>query len=228
MKQKITIIEDNKDMSELIKTFLSDDGFETVQYFSAESALEGFEKDNTDLFILDINLPGMNGFDFLTELRKVSNLPVLILSARSADVDIVNGLGIGADDFMSKPFSSSILLARVHALLRRVGESSSQGKSNAVEKFGDFEFDSTTLTLSYKHKALTISMRECRLLDYLIKNKGQPVLPEKIYSDVWKNTYGDITIVGVYIQRLRRKIEDDPSNPKFILTKNGSGYYFQN
>lgn len=231
MKHRIMIVEDNHDMSDLIKAFLEGDGFETVQFFDAESALENFEGAGADLIVLDINLPGMDGFEFLTKIRKFTSIPVLILSARSADVDIVSGLGFGADDFMSKPFSSVVLLARVRALLRRAGEQSEGKKAedaSNVEKFGDYEFDSSTLTLSKDGMPMPISMRECRLLDYLIKNKGNAVLPEKIYSDVWQNTYGDITIVGVYIQRLRRKIEDDSSNPKFIITKTGFGYMFQN
>lgn len=227
MNNKIMIVEDNQDMSELIKAFLEGENFLTCQFFDAESALEKFEKENPDLVVLDINLPGMNGFDFVKNLRKFSKIPVLILSARSADSDIVNGLEFGADDFMTKPFSFAVLIARIQALLRRYSEI--PGKDDSlIEKFGDFQFDSSTLTLSKNGVPMPISMRECRLLDYLIKRKGKPVLPEKIYNDVWQNSFGDITIVGVYIQRLRRKIEADGTSPKFIVTKNGYGYMFQN
>jgi DNA-binding response OmpR family regulator len=169
----------------------------------------------------------MDGFEFLNIIRKKSDMPVLILTARKTDQDVITGLGYGADDFISKPFSSGIVIARIRALLRRAGPSVSRDADHTATVFGPYAFDSATLTLMKAEVPVPLSMRECRLLDYLIKNTGKSRTPETIYNDVWKNLYGDVTIVAVYIQRLRRKLEDDPAAPVYIQTMPGYGYVFR-
>jgi len=221
------IVEDNREMSDLIVIFLEQEGFGTVVFDTAEKALEQFPQAHADLIILDINLPGMDGFEFLNIIRKQTQIPVLILTARTSDQDVITGLGYGADDFISKPFSSAIVIARVRALLRRSTGTAAPAQSTVHEvRFGPFAFDSSSFILTKDGVQIPLSMRECRLLDYLIKTAGKNAPPETIYNDVWKNTYGDVTIVGVYIQRLRRKIETDPANPVYIQTAPGYGYSF--
>lgn len=226
MKRKIFIIEDNSEIVELLKIFLGQEGFEVSSASSAEEALEKFSQISPDLMILDINLPGMSGFDFIPLIRKKTEVPILCLTARTSDIDVVTGLSNGADDYLPKPFSSAVLVAHVRALLRRSDASLSQGEALKSYKFGDFEFFPSTFTLLKNKNHLPLSMNEYRLLDFLIKNAGTPFEPEKIYKEVWKNEYGDTTSVAVYIQRLRRKLENDPKNPKFILTQAGYGYSF--
>jgi DNA-binding response OmpR family regulator len=226
MKRTIMVVEDNIEMAELLSIFLGQEGFDTVCAGSAESALQYFSGQHIDLIVLDINLPGMDGFEFLGLLRKQSDVPVLILTARKTDQDVITGLGYGADDFISKPFSSAIVVARIRALLRRAAAPVSAGASEHLTSFGPYIFDASTLTLTRESVPVPLSMRECRLLDYLIKNAGKSRTPETIYSDVWKNMYGDVTIIAVYIQRLRRKIEADPGNPRYIQTMPGYGYCF--
>ncbi len=225
MKQRIMIIEDNQEIVELITLFLEQEGFETCSYETAELALQNFDKDKPDLITLDINLPGMSGFDFIPLIRQKSSVPILCLTARTTDIDVVTGLGNGADDYIPKPFSSIVLTAHIKALLRRA-QSSGPGQEQNEVRFGPYTFIVTSFILQKEDMQIPLSMRECRLLDYLIKNNGASKTPETIYKDVWQNEYGDLTTVGVYIQRLRKKIEDDPKNPKYILTTNGEGYSF--
>jgi two-component system response regulator RegX3 len=179
--------------------------------------------DPVSLVILDVNLPGMDGFAFLDRFRKTKSTPVLIVSARSADEDIITGLGYGADEFVTKPFSPRVLVARVRAMLRR-----SQGLADlpAALAFGPFTFDRDACLLKKGDQRIPLSNKEFGVLDHLLAQEGRPSTPEAIYKGVWKNTYGDLTSVAVYIQRLRRKIEVDPSHPVYIETVPGMGYRF--
>ena len=223
------IIEDVPEMSNLISLYLSKEGMETFQSETGEDALDKLEGINPDLLILDLNLPGMDGFEFLSQFRKKSNAPVIIVSARDEDEDIITGLGYGADEFVTKPFSPRVLTARVRALLRRINDSSSEDSSQII-KFGDFFLDLNSCSLKQvkggKNIRVPLSAKEYGVLEVLVKNQGKPLSPDVIYKEVWGNTFGDITAVAVYIQRLRKKIEDDCSNPKYIETVFGMGYRF--
>jgi DNA-binding response OmpR family regulator len=224
MKSKVLIIEDIKEMSDLISMYLSREGLETAAADSGERALEILGGFSPDLLILDINLPGMDGFEFLHEFRRTRNCPVLIVSARDADEDIITGLGYGADEFVTKPFSPRVLVARVRALLRR----SQEGQTSASKetRFGPFVLDMDACVLKKSGERIPLSIREYGVLEYLISCEGKPQSPEEIYKAVWKNEYGDLTAVAVYIQRLRKKLEDDPSEPRYIETVHGRGYRF--
>jgi two-component system response regulator RegX3 len=180
--------------------------------------------------VLDLNLPGMDGFEFLQRFRKTAATPVLIMSARDADEDIISGLGGGADEFVTKPFSPRVLVARVRALLRRVQEGSAAAPGAAEEAtvFGDFTLYHKSCILKRGEERIPLSAKELAVLTFLVRNPGMPLSPEKIYSEVWKNAYGDLSAVAVYIQRLRKKIEADPASPKFIETVFGMGYRFEN
>ena len=224
MKARILIIEDIIEMAELISMYLKKEDMETVICENAEEGFLEYSRNAYDLIVLDINLPGMDGYEFLQKLRKESTGPVMVVSARDTDEDMIMGLGIGADDFVTKPFSPKVLTARVRAMLRRT-KSMAQPRKNLVT-FGDFILDPESYILKRGEERVVLSARELEVLAYLAKNAGKPVTPETIYNDVWNNEYGDITIIAVYIQRLRKKIEDDPGNPTFIETVRGKGYRF--
>jgi two-component system response regulator RegX3 len=224
VQARILIIEDVKEMAELIRLYLQKDGMEAVLSETGEDGLAAFVKEKFDLVVLDINLPGMDGFEFLQRLRKTSTVPVLIVSARDADEDMILGLGIGADEFVTKPFSPKVLTARVRALLRRVTDL--RPMSGNIIRFGDFTLDLDGYLLKKGSEKVPLSSKEFEVLSYLATHAGKAINPDTIYSEVWKNQYGDITAVAVYLQRLRRKIEIDPAEPVFLETVHGMGYRF--
>jgi len=221
MKARILVIEDMKEMGELIKVYLEKEGCETDLRETAEEGLEAFRADRFDLIILDINLPGIDGFEFLQRLRSRSNVPVMIVSARDSDEDMILGLGVGADEFVTKPFSPKVLIARVRAMLRRA--SSPPPRSLG---FGQFTLDLEGGLLAKGRQRIPLSSREFDVLAFLATQPGKTFSPQAIYEGVWKNQYGDVTAVGVYMQRLRRKIEEDPARPAFLQTVHGMGYRF--
>ncbi len=224
----IYIIEDEESISKLISLYLTKEKMDSKAFFNAEDALKELKDGKQpNLIILDLNLPGMSGFDFLEELKKIYNkdIPsVMILSARDSDEDIIKGLGFGADEFVTKPFSPGVLMARIKANLRR--------QSFALEKMEDYiQFGNYTLllgscVLKKNGQKISLSSKEYEVLEFLVKNAGQVISPERIYQNVWKVEYGDITAVAVYIQRLRKKIEENPSDCKYIKTDFGKGYIF--
>jgi two-component system response regulator RegX3 len=235
MKAKVLIIEDVAEMGQLVTMYLEKEGMACTWVESAEAAFERLEALTTaseapfDLIILDLNLPGMDGFEFLQRFRKTNSVPVLIMSARDADEDIISGLGGGADEFVTKPFSPRVLVARVRALIRRVQEEAagvSSGNAEESTTFGDFTLYYKSCMLKKGDERIPLSAKEFEVLSFLSHNPGTPLSPERIYSEVWKNAYGDLSAVAVYIQRLRKKIEADSANPKFIETVFGMGYRF--
>ena len=223
MKARILVIEDVKEMSDLIRLYLEKEGMETAACETGEEGLAAFAAGSYDLVVLDINLPGIDGFEFLQRLRKTSAVPVMIVSARDTDEDMILGLGIGADEFVTKPFSPRVLIARVRAMLRR--QSDLRAGENCV-RFGEYSLDLDGYLLKRGTEKVPLSTREFEVLACLATHPGKAMNPETIYSEVWKNRYGDVTAVGVYIQRLRRKIEAEPSNPVLIETVHGMGYRF--
>lgn len=223
MKGNVLIIEDEPDLAELIRIYLQDEGITSHICATAEEGLIEIQREQYDLVSLDINLPGMDGFEFLQSLRRENRIPVIIVSARQADEDIIMGLGIGADEFVTKPFSPKVLAARIRALLRR---SKTPGDEKKEIAFGIFRLDVGAFTLWKGEDRVPISIREFEVLLYLAERPGKAFRSEKIYRDVWGNQYGDISSVAVYIQRLRKKIEKDPGEPVFIQTVRGMGYRF--
>ncbi|MDR2028985.1 MAG: response regulator transcription factor [Treponema sp.] len=223
MQGKILIIEDVKELAELVSLYLSKDGFEPRSVESAEAGFALLGEWKPDLVILDINLPGMDGFEFLQKFRKDNNTPVLIVSARDSDEDLITGLGGGADEFVTKPFSPKVLVARVRAVLRRVRDFEEKPSANLFG-FGPFILDYDACLLRRGGERVPLSAREYEVLAFLAKNSGRPWTPDQIYNAVWQTAYGDVTTVAVYIQRLRKKIEEDSARPLYIETVYGMGY----
>ncbi|MDR3312068.1 MAG: response regulator transcription factor [Spirochaetaceae bacterium] len=226
MKAKVLIVEDVTELAELVSLYLEKEGMETVRCETAEDALSRLTTFVPDLVILDLNLPGMDGFEFLQRFRKSHSIPVLIMSARDADEDIISGLGGGADEFVTKPFSPRVLVARVRALIRRAQDNSAGEEREALVAFGDFTLYLGSCILKKAGVRIPLSAREFGILSFFAKNPGKPLLPELIYREVWNNAYGDLSAVAVYVQRLRKKIEADPKESRFIETVFGMGYRF--
>ncbi|MBO7047869.1 MAG: response regulator transcription factor [Spirochaetia bacterium] len=225
MKASVVIIEDIKEMSDLIQLYVKREGMDTKVFDNAEDALEYLKTSTPDLILLDINLPGMDGFEFLNIYHKQSDCPVLIVSARDSDEDIIMALGYGADEFVTKPFSPKVLMARIRALLRRK-QSGSSGSSKNVIQFGPYTLNTESCLLKRDDERIHLSAKEFDILLYLINTKGKTSTPEEIYRKVWGSEFGDLTAVAVYVQRLRKKLEADPAAPHFIETVHGMGYRF--
>ena len=226
MSERILIIEDIAEMSELIRLYIENAGMQAETCETAELALKRLETCTPDLVLLDLNLPGMSGLDFLNKLKTgdKKSVPVMIVSARDADEDIIAGLGYGADEFVTKPFSPRVLVARVQANLRKNLPSSAGGEQKF--RFGEYTVLLESCVVKKGDKKIPLSAKEYEVLEFLIKNEGATLAPEKIYSSVWQNQYGDMTAVAVYMQRLRKKFEADPAHPQFLRTVFGMGYKF--
>lgn len=225
MKGIILIVEDTRELADLYALYLEREGFSCTIALDAETALPLAKSQSWNLVVLDINLPGMDGFQFLEEFRKFSAVPVMILTAREADEDIIHGLGVGADDFVTKPCPPRVLAARVRASIRRTLAKTDDQEANLFH-FGPFELDAEALYLTREGHPINLSPREFGILVFLIKARGKSFSPEEIYQQVWGQNFGDISAVGVYIQRIRRKLGDDPAAPRYIQTQYGLGYRF--
>lgn len=225
MRGNILVVEDEKEIAELITLYLEKEGIKTFHAESGEEGLRLLEEEKIDLIVLDINLPGIDGFETLQKLRVKHTTPVIIVSARTDDADLIMGFGIGADDFVSKPFSPKVLTARVRAHLRR-NELNKSSQKNTVS-FGDCVLDLEAYQLKKSGKLVNLSPKELEIVVYLVNNQGKRKSQEAIYEAVWGSAYGDISTVSVHMRRIRKKVEDDPKNPKFLKTSHGFGYFFQ-
>lgn len=224
MKADVLIIEDEQELAELEALYLKKEGVNTTIAGSAEQGVAYMQDQQFDLIVLDINLPGMDGFEFLQKIRRDSSIPVIIVSAREADEDIIMGLGTGADEFVTKPFSPKVLCARVRALLRRSTVFSSEDRT--VYRFGPYELDYDGYNLKRSGEIVQMAVREFEILRFLIEHAGKVYSLQELYSTVWGQDFGDISAVSVYIQRIRKKIEFDYHSPLFIKTVHGKGYLF--
>ena len=219
----VLIVEDDAAIAELVATYLRRDGAVVRVAASAEEASAWPGLATCDLILLDLGLPGADGLEFLRRLRASSQVPVIIVSARESDEDKVTGLGLGADDFVGKPFSPRVLAARVAAQLRRASYGAAL-PDRAL--FGPYALDFSGRILERSGEPVRLSRREFELLAFLVRNEGRTYGPEELYSSVWRLEHGDLSTVAVHIQRVRRKIEDNPQSPRWIRTVPGAGYRF--
>ena len=228
--RKILVVEDEDAIREVVALNLRLAGYEVTEAASAEQALAVFSPSaGFDVAVLDIMLPGMNGFSLCETIRRDSaSIGIIMLSAKTLETDKIKGLSIGADDYMTKPFSVSELLARVEALVRRVGR---QGASSAAPEpdgrmvSGVFVLDQKSRVLYKNGTPIDLTQVEFQIMELFFANPGVALVREKILEGVWgENYFGDVKIVDVNIRRLRMKIEDEPSAPKHILTVWGYGY----
>ncbi len=225
MKKKIMIIDDEQPIAEILQYNLEQEGFRVLVAYDGESAIRLAFVEKPDLILLDIMLPRIDGFNVCREIRQKLDVPIIMLSAREAEVDKVLGLELGADDYVTKPFSARELIARIKATLRR---SHLQKKSNKILICGDLKLDLDEMLLNKKGVEIELTFREFSLLAYLLKNAGHVFSREKLLEEVWGFDYlGDERTVDVTIRRLREKIEDNPGNPSYICTRRGVGYYLR-
>ena len=226
--KKVLIIEDEKRISDIVNYNLSKEGFETLTAYDGAEGLEMALSNDPDLVLLDVMLPTMDGFEICRKVREKSNVPIIILTAKEEEVDKVLGLELGADDYITKPFGVRELIARVKANIRRTGMSEVIGADPAnVRDFGNITIDLNRYEARKNGVPLELTLREFELLRYLAEREGKVYSREQLLEDVWGyEYYGDIRTVDVTVRRLREKLEDDSSDPRYILTKRGVGYYF--
>lgn len=228
MNEKILVVEDEKEIADLIRDYLSASNYKVIIANDGEKGLELFESEKPQLTILDIMLPKKDGFEVCRTIRSKSNIPILMLSAKKEDTDKIIGLGLGADDYITKPFSPRELIARVQSQLRRYTELSTNQEKKEILSFNGLEIDATAYTITLDNEIVPFSVKEFEILHYLASNANQALSREKIFDEIWGyNEYGDINTVTVHIRKIREKIEKDPSRPSFIETVWGIGYKFK-
>ena len=230
MAYKILVVEDELPIADILKFNLEREGYLVVNAYDGEEALQKTFSEKPDLVLLDVMIPKKDGFQVLKEIRDRSQLPVLMVTAKEEEVDKVLGLELGADDYITKPFSIRELLARVKANLRRMGveEIQENPEDKKVLRFSDLEINLTKYEVKKRGQVIELTLREFELLLFLAAKPDQVFTREQLLEEVWGyEYYGDIRTVDVTVRRLRVKVEDDSSKPKFIYTKRGVGYYFK-
>ncbi|WP_117282946.1 response regulator YycF [Streptococcus intermedius] len=230
--KKILVVDDEKPISDIIKFNMVKEGYEVVTAFDGRESLELFEAERPDILILDLMLPEIDGLEVARTIRKTSNVPIIVLSAKDSEFDKVIGLEIGADDYMTKPFSNRELQARVKAILRRTDLTIENQEAEAAPTeivIGDLQILTDAFVVKKHGEELDLTHREFELLHHLATHIGQVMTREHLLETVWGYDYfGDVRTVDVTIRRLREKIEDIPSRPEYILTRRGVGYYMRN
>ncbi len=229
--KRILIIEDDPGIAELERDYLEASEFQVDIESDGTAGLQQALKGEYDLFILDVMLPGQDGFQICRELRKESEIPILMVSARQEDIDKIRALGLGADDYIIKPFSPSELVARVKAHLARYDRLTGTTNTTKVKsiQIGELEIQPETHRVFQKGQEITLTNKEFELLLYLAQNPGIVFSKDKLFDQIWGlDAMGDTATVMVHINRLREKIEPDPSSPVYIETVWGAGYRFSN
>jgi two-component system response regulator VicR len=227
--RKVLIIEDEKAISDIVKFNLTKEGFTAETAFDGKEGLDKALTGDPDLVLLDVMLPSMDGFEVCRKLREKSDVPIIMLTAKEEEVDKVLGLELGADDYITKPFGLRELIARIKANIRRAQPpQQSESESSGIEDFGTLTIDMDRYEVRKNGNPLELTLREFELLKYLAERENKVFSREQLLEDVWGyEYYGDIRTVDVTVRRLREKLEDDPGNPKYIMTKRGVGYYFK-
>ena len=231
MKEKvhILIVEDEKNISDILKFNLEKESYDISQRFDGKEGLDFALKNEVDLILLDIMLPSMDGFEICKQIRKVKNTPIIMLTAKEEEVDKGLGLELGADDYITKPFSVREVVARVKANVRRVEMIENSAVASQLLKFKDIEIDVSKYIVKVRGEEIKITFREFELLKFLAQHRDQVYSREQLLTIVWEYEYIGVDserTVDVTVRRLREKIETDPSNPEFVITKRCVGYYF--
>ncbi|KJS12907.1 MAG: hypothetical protein JL56_10755 [Desulfotomaculum sp. BICA1-6] len=224
---KILIVEDEKEIAELVRDYLVREGYQVIISPDGEQGLQDYRRHAPDMVILDIMLPRVDGMELCRMIRNESNIPILMLSAKHSEVDKILSLGLGADDYMTKPFSPGELVARIKAQLRRYTLLSTPPGNQGMLKYGELEIDSKGYNVFLAGKKVDLSAKEFEILNLLAANPQQVFTREQIFDRVWGfNEFGDINTVTVHIRKIREKVEPEPARPRFIKTVWGVGYKF--
>jgi two-component system response regulator RegX3 len=224
---KILVVEDEASFSDALAYLLGKEGFEVIVADTGPAAIEQFDRHGADLVLLDLMLPGLSGTEVCRQLRTRSNVPIIMLTAKDAEVDKVVGLELGADDYVTKPYSSRELIARVRAVLSRQCDEDSGVDGNL--EAGPVRMDVERHKVSINGSDVAFPLKEFELLEFLVRNSGRVLTRSQLIDRVWGSDYfGDTKTLDVHVKRLRAKIEADPANPVFIQTVRGLGYKFEN
>ena len=222
---RILVVEDEESFSEALSYLLGKEGFDVAVAGSGPDAIVEFDKNCADLVLLDLMLPGLSGTEVCRQLRTRSNVPVIMLTAKDSEVDKVVGLELGADDYVTKPYSSRELIARIRAVLRRQGDISNDEGMTGILTAGNVRMDIDRHLVSINNESVSFPLKEFELLEFLMRNAGRVLTRMQLIDRVWGSDYvGDTKTLDVHIKRLRSKIEVDPANPIVIQTVRGLGY----
>lgn len=222
MNSKILVVDDDASIRLLVSDVLTDQGFSVATAASGEEAIDRLEREGFDLILLDIMMKGMDGLEVCRRIRDGVDCPILFLSAKDSVRDIVTGLDLGADDYLTKPFELEVLAAKVQAHLRRQDRRASPTGRGAI-RIGDICLDEEAMTVTKAGEPISLSTREMELLSYLMSHAGQTLSRERIYRDVWQTEFGDMSTVAINIKNLRLKLDPDW---RYIKTVWGQGYRF--
>jgi two-component system response regulator RegX3 len=224
---RILVVEDEESFSDALGYMLRREGFEVAMAATGPDGLEEFDRAGADLVLLDLMLPGKSGLEVCRELRQRSEVPVIMLTAKDAEVDKVVGLEIGADDYVTKPFSARELVARIRAVLRRRGTEPEDVVSSILES-GPVRMDVERHVVSVNSSIVSMPLKEFELLEFLLRNSGRVLTRGQLIDRIWGSDYvGDTKTLDVHVKRLRAKIEPSPSAPRHLLTVRGLGYKFE-
>ncbi|QED49881.1 response regulator transcription factor [Cytobacillus dafuensis] len=231
--EKVLVVDDDQDIREVLNLYLNNEGYIVIMAESGEKALTLFEEHDFDLVLLDVMMPGMDGFETCQSIRKKSNIPILFLSAKEDDIDKILGLRIGGDDYITKPFSPAVLVAKIKALLRRARQSrfdnseEQQTRENPILHFPDLTIDMEKCVVKRGREKVTLPAKEYQLLCVLARNAGRVYSVEQLFQLIWgEDSLGDNRTVMVHVSNLRKKIETEPAKPKYVQTVRGIGYKF--
>ncbi|BBX66790.1 two-component sensory transduction protein RegX [Mycolicibacterium psychrotolerans] len=221
----VLIVEDEESLADPLAFLLRKEGFEATVVADGPSALAEFERAGADIVLLDLMLPGMSGTDVCKQLRARSSVPVIMVTARDSEIDKVVGLELGADDYVTKPYSARELIARIRAVLRRGADADDTGIADGVLEAGPVRMDVERHVVSVNGSPITLPLKEFDLLEYLMRNSGRVLTRGQLIDRVWGADYvGDTKTLDVHVKRLRSKIEADPANPVHLVTVRGLGY----
>ncbi|MHA2787966.1 response regulator [Corynebacterium sp. S7] len=229
MTTTILIVEDEESLADPLAYLLRKEGFEAIVAPDGRTALEEFDANDVDLVLLDLMLPGMSGTDVCKQLRAVSMVPIIMVTARDSEIDKVVGLELGADDYVTKPYSSRELIARIRAVLRRGPEAEETEESeDQILEGGRVKMDVERHTVLVDDQPVPMPLKEFDLLEYLLRNAGRVLTRGQLIDRIWGADYvGDTKTLDVHVKRLRSKIEVEPSRPKQLVTVRGLGYKFE-
>jgi two-component system response regulator RegX3 len=225
---RILVVEDESSFSEAISFLLRKEGFEVGVAETGQAGIDEFDRHGADLILLDLMLPGLSGTEVCRQIRSKSQVPIIMLTAKDTEIDKVVGLELGADDYVTKPYSSRELIARINAVLRRAQNPDIEIE-NGIIAIGPVRLDIDRHQMSLDGKAVALPLKEFELLEFLMRNSGRVLTRTQLIDRVWGSDYfGDTKTLDVHIKRLRAKIEVEPANPVFIQTVRGLGYKFEN
>jgi two-component system response regulator RegX3 len=222
---RVLVVEDEESFSDALSYMLRREGYDAVVATTGPDALAEFDRAGADIVLLDLMLPGLPGTEVCRALRSRSNVPIIMLTAKDSEIDKVVGLELGADDYVTKPYSARELVARIRAVLRRRGDAADAPSADGVLEAGPVRMDVERHVVAVDGEHVPLPLKEFDLLEYLLRNTGRVLTRGQLIDRVWGSDYvGDTKTLDVHVKRLRAKLEPDPANPKYLLTVRGLGY----